>query len=120
MVKYLKTEVNAKLIEALLIRYINMNKYYVVIPNKLIKFLEENYKLNINYIISEMITNLRVNKVKKDLIQIFTLDKKIGETTLESLLQLVEYGNRDIPPSNCISKLLNKSLLQVKNYLGGL
>lgn len=120
MVKYLKTEIDAKLIEALLKRYLQMNKRYVRISVKLIKFLEEEYKLNVNYIINELISNIRVNKVKKDLVQVFVLDKQIGNTTLSDLIQLIEYGNRDIEPSRCINKILNKSLLQVKDYLGGL
>lgn len=120
MVKYLKTEINAKLIEAVLKRYLQINKYYVVIPNKLVKYLDEKYKININYILNELIENVRVDRVKDDIVQIIILNKKINDTTLEELIQLVEYGNTEIQPTRCISRLFNTSLLQVKNYLGGL
>lgn len=119
MVKYLKTEINPKLIEVLLRRYMQINKGYVKISDKLVTYLNEKYKLNLGHILNEMITNLRVGRIKENLVQIYVLDKKIDTTTLWDLLQLIEYGNREIGPCKAVSKLLNKSLMDAKNYLTG-
>ena len=120
MIKYIKTEISSKLVESLLRRYLGLNKRYIVIRNKLTTYLNEKYQLNIYIIIDHLIKDIRVSRLKLDLVQVSIINEKIKDTTLQELLQLVEYGNRDIPPSRCINKLLNKSLLQVKDYLGGI
>lgn len=119
MIKYLKTKVEPSFILQLLKRYLQMNKYSVIISNKLIVYLDKNYKITIYYIIDELINNIRVKPIKKDLLEIVILNEKIEDTSLQELLQLVEYGNLEIQPSRAISKLLRKSLNQVNNYLGG-
>lgn len=119
MIRYLKTKAQPELILQLLKRYLQMNKYSVIIQNKLVVYLDKNYNITIYYIIDELINNIRVKPVNKELLEIVILNEKIEDTTLQELLQLVEYGNLDIQPSKAISKLLQKSLNQVSNYLGG-
>lgn len=119
MLKYLHTSLSGQNIRSVLVYYLYLNKRTVNISNKLVSYLENNYKLNIYYIIDELIRNLKVSNVGDDLVQIYILNKKIGNTTLEGLIQLVEYGNRDVPPSNCISLLFSKSLNQTREFIGG-
>lgn len=119
MVKYLKTLVNVNLIEALLRRYLKINGYMVTVPTKLAKYLKDEYKINFQDILVEVLNNVRVSRVKDSLVQVYIKDKKMGDTTLGGLLELLEYGNRNIQPPKIMTKLFNKSLLQVKSYLGG-
>lgn len=119
MLKYLHTSLSGQNIRSVLVYYLYLNKRNVNISNKLVNYLETKYKINIYYIIDELIRNVKVSNVSKDLVQVYILNKKIGDTTLEGLIQLVEYGNRDVPPSNCISLLFNKSLNQTREFIGG-
>ena len=120
MLKYLHTSLSGQNIRSVLVYYLYLNKRNVNISNKLVNYLETKYKINIYYIIDELIRNVRVSNVGEDLVQVYILNKKIGDTTLEGLIQLVEYGNRDVPPSNCISLLFNKSLNQTREFIGGI
>ena len=120
MIRYLKTKVEPKVVLPLLKRYIQMNKYSVIISDKLSVYLDKNYKITIYYIIDELINCITVKPVKDNLLEIVILNEQIDKTTLQELIQLVEYGNLEIPPSKAISKLLQKSLTQVSNYLGGI
>ena len=116
---YLRTSIQSDLVEKILRKYLFLYKPYVNISDKLIAYLEEKYKLNLNYVLKELIDNIRLNEIEKDLLQITIRDKKINKTSLKELVQLIEFGNRNIPPSKEISKLLTRALNHTKAYLEG-
>lgn len=116
---YIRTSIQSKTVEEILKKNLFLYKPYVRISPKLVDYLEENYRLNLNYVLKELINNIRLNEIEKDLLQITILDKKINKTSLKELVQLIEFGNRSIPPSKEISKLLTRALKHTKAYLEG-
>lgn len=120
MINYLKTSADCFVIKAELKRQLSINKKYVVIPNKLSLYLKEKYNLTIYNIIDKIIMNVNVTRIKNNLVQIFITDINIKDTTLTTIINLIEYGTLDIPASKAISSLFNKCILKVKDYLGGI
>ena len=82
-------------------------------------YLQDNYNIDINDLWNKMISNTKVTTVKKNLLSIEIVDDKINKYNLESILKLLEYGNRDIPPMEIISKIYSRALLLTQNNLGG-
>lgn len=120
MVKYIKTEISEKAVIHVLVYYLKMCKCVVILPNKTTQYIKDIYSINTDRILDKMISNVNVIKVDPDLLSIEILDEKINKTTLKSLVNLIEYGNRDIPASGCISKMFNKAIELTKDSLGGI
>lgn len=120
MIKYLKTEVNSEIIKSLLKRYMIIYKNSIAVPLKLKAYIKDNYKVDFNELVNEIIANVEVKQKEKNLLEIWIRDKSIKETKLLNLAQLIEYGNINIAPYKYYSKLLNKSILAVKSNLGGM
>lgn len=121
MVRYIRTNLDADLIKDLIKRHLDINKYIAInaITDKEKKFIADTYNININKIIAEFINQVRVGNIKDDLLQVYILDKDISNTRLNKLLSLLEYGNRNIKQTKSITRMLNKSVKEVKNYLEG-
>ena len=120
MIKYLNTTQDPKIIESIVKYYLNLNKNSVIISDKLKNYLDENFQITLNEILDLLIINVRVSKVEQDIVSIYILNIPVGDSKLETILQLIEFGNRDIPQTNQISKLLNKTITQTENRLGGI
>ena len=54
---YIRTSIQSKTVEEILKKYLFFYKPYVRISPKLVDYLEENYKLNLNYVLKELINN---------------------------------------------------------------
>ena len=119
MTFYLKTIGSSKYIEPILKYYLKLSINTTMVKNKIIKYLQDNYNIDINDLWNKMISNTKVTTVKKNLLSIETIDDKITKYNLESILKLLEYGNRDIPPMEIISKIYSRALLLTQNNLGG-
>lgn len=120
MVKYIKTKISEKTVIHSLVYYLNMCRCMVILPNKTIEYIKDNFNISIDQILDKMISNINIIKVDQDLLSMEIINEKINKTTLKSLLNLLEFGNRDIPASNCISKIFNKAIELTKDYLGGI
>lgn len=119
MINYLTTEIPAQIVEPIIKYYLNLNKRSVFISDKLNKYLIETFEIDLPEILNKLVNNIRVSQIEKSLLSIYILNESIGEHTLESILQLIEFGNRDFPPTNQITKLLSTSISQTENRLGG-
>lgn len=120
MIKYIKTTTSEKLVINYLKYYLRLCSYIVVLPNRSIKYIKDNYNVSISYIIVKLIHNINIIKVDPDLLSVEIINEKINDTTLKSLIKLIEYGNRDIPGSGCISKMINKAIELTIDCLGGI
>ena len=120
MIKYIKTTVSEKLVIRYLQYYLKLCRYMIILPNRSIKYIKDNYNVSISYIINKLINNVNIIKVDPDLLSVEIIDEKINDTTLKSLIKLIEYGNRDIPGSGCISKMMNRAIELTKDCLGGI
>ena len=121
MIKYLKTAVKNDLISYMIKNYMKSNMYIAssLVSDKEKIYIEETYKVDLNKILSEFIDAIRVVRINNDILEVYSLDKPIGTTSLNKLIQLLEFGNRNIKQTRCISKLLDKSIESVKEYIGG-
>lgn len=120
MIKYIKTTTSEKLVINYLKYYLRLCSYMVVLPNRSIKYIKDNYNVSISYIVVKLINNINIIKVDPDLLSVEIINEKINDTTLKSLIKLIEYGNRDIPGSGCISKMINKAIELTIDCLGGI
>ena len=50
---YIRTSIQSKTVEEILKKYLFFYKPYVRISPKLVDYLEENYKVNLNYVLKE-------------------------------------------------------------------
>lgn len=119
MISYLTTEIPAQIVEPIIKYYLNLNKRSVFITDKLNRYLVETCEVDLAGVLDKLISNIKVSQIEKSLLSIYILNESIGESTLEDILQLIEFGNRDFPPTNQITKLLNKSISQTEDRLGG-
>lgn len=119
MIKYLTTELDPKIIEPIVQYYLKLNKNFVIVSDKLKNYLKENFELTLTDVLDLMVLNVRVSKIEDDIVSVYILNVPVGESSLETILQLIEFGNRDVPPTNQISKLLNRVMLLTENRLGG-
>ena len=119
MTFYLKTIGSSKAIEPIVKYYLKLSTNTFIVKNKIIKYLQDNYNVDIHDLWNIMISNTTVSVVKKTLLSIEIIDDKINNYNLESILKLLEYGNRDIPPTETISKIYSRALLLTQNNLGG-
>lgn len=120
MIKYLKTYIGPNIIKPLLVRYMTIYKNNINVPKKLKQYLQDNYELTISTLASYIISSIDIKSLKDSLIEIRIKDRYIGETKLNKLVQLIEYGSREIPPAKYMSKLMDMSLRSVVDELGGL
>ena len=119
MIKYLKTAVKNDLISYMIKNHMKSNMYIAssLVSDKEKIYIEKTYKVDLNKILSEFIDSIRVVRINSDILEIYSLN--IGTTSLNKLIQLLEFGNRNIKQTRCISKLLDKSIESVKEYIGG-
>ena len=117
---YVKTTVNPNIISPLLTYYLNMYKNDLIIPLKLENYLKNNYNISCKKVIELFIKYIKVNSYKKDIIKINIFDVKVNETRLNTLIQLMEFGNLELPKSELFSTLLKMSINAVKRRLGGI
>lgn len=121
MLWYIKTCCSNDIIASKLGRYLYLNIHNYKLNNKIKEYIESKYDISIKDIIEYLYKNLRVVNMKEDFHQIYILDETIdNKIQLSSLLNLLEYGNRDIPGTKMISSIINKSLDEVKDDLGGI
>jgi hypothetical protein len=117
---FLKTPVDNKTIESILKRHLYIDSFYVNFPSKLNDYLNSNFNVEGKDVLKVMRDNIRIIKYN-DLSNIIFFDVKINDKiSLMKLLQLIEYGNRDVQGSKIITNLLTQGLREVRNDLGGL
>lgn len=119
MTWYLTTLIDPTSIEKTLKYYLNINKYFLIIPDKIIKYIKDDNNIDVQEVIDLTINNTKVSSVKKDLVSIYILNQPVEDTTLESILQLIEFGNRDVYGTKQITKWMNTAISQVRRYIGG-
>ena len=83
-------------------------------------YLKRNYDVSIEDVLIGFIKNLKVNRVKDTLLQIYCDNHSyIKGRNLNELISFLEYGNLEIQPPKIMFKFLNSSLKRTKNILGG-
>lgn len=117
---YLKTEMDSKTVETWLKKYIYLNSVYVNIPNVLKDYLKDNYNIGINQILIAIRNNVRVIRREEKLVQITVLNSDLNNTPLQTLMHLIEYGNRDVQGTKQISILFQRALSCTKDRLWGI
>lgn len=80
------------------------------------KLLQDEFKINIDVLISLFIKNLKINNRKHTDFYINVGDAEINNNNLESIVRTVDYGNSKFPPFN----IFNSSLTYVNNNLEAL
>ena len=115
----LKTEMDVNTVLILVKKYVAFNSVYFNVPQKLSSYLEETYQLSVQQILQALKKSIRVTRSKDDLIHVTLFDSMINNVSLKEVLQLMEYGNREIPPFKLISAFFNNVLTRVQNVLGG-
>mgnify|MGYP006916256333 CR=1 FL=1 len=122
MVKYIKTRSDPELIRLLLINYLQMNKYAAInlFSDKEREKIKTLFDADISKLIYEFIISIRVAPVEKDLLQIYIMDKSINNHRLNNIISALDFGNRELRSTRAITRLLNKSIHQTKNYLEGI
>lgn len=116
---YLKTEIDNKTVESWLKKYIYLNSVYVEIPDKLKTYLKDNYNVDIKQILINIRNNIRVIRCEEKLVQVIILNSDINNTPLQSLMHLVEYGNRELPGTHQISLLFRRALENTRDRFRG-
>lgn len=116
---YLKTEMGAKGVEKQLKRYLYLNSVYVDIPDNFKNYLKLNYNITLNQILIAIRNNTRVLQVDENSVQIIVINTDLNNTSLQSLMQLVEYGNREIQGTHQISLLFQRSIVAVRKMFRG-
>ena len=121
MLWYIKTYCSNEIIASKLSRYLYLNIHNYKLNNQVKEYIESKYDISIKDITNYLYKNLRIVNMNEDFHQIYILDETIDDKIrLSSLLNLLEYGNRDIQGTKMISFIINKSLDEVKDDLGGI
>ena len=121
MVWYIKTICPDSILLPFVKKEVYINSAYAVADIKLTEYLKKEYNLTVFNILRYVYSNLRADTVEPNLHQIYIIDQKVTEKAkLNDLLKVLEYGSLDIKPNRIVSKLMNTSIEQVKNHLGGI
>lgn len=88
---------------------------YVKFPRKLRKYLKANYpELNLKTVSNALQNNYEISRYNDTFLKITFRQTNIGNYSLDTVLQLLEYGNREIEPAHLISKLMDNVLKNLK------
>lgn len=94
---------------------------YVKFPYKLRKYLKVNYpELNLKSVSSALQNTYEISRYNNTFLKITFRQTNIGNYSLDSVLQLLEYGNREIESPHIISKLMDNVLRNLKMRARGL
>lgn len=119
MLFYIKTSVPVNTIYPYLKRYINLYSYYYK-NNSLDNYLVNNYNVSLKYILKQLENNVKIDNINNSFIQVyFDKNKIINNKRLENIIQFLEYGDLNVKSPQLISKIINKSLTELTNNLGG-
>lgn len=117
MVFYFKSNISSKYIQPLIHRYISMelNSYT---NSSLDTYLKNNYNINLKSVIDSINFYCRVTDFKDNVLSIYWNNNIIIENNdLNTIMQLLEYGNLDIPPLKLISGSFTNIIKSIKNRL---
>lgn len=117
MVFYFKSNISSKFIQPLIHRYISMemNNYK---NNSIDNYLKKNYNVDLKTVMNNINFYCRVTDFKANVVSIYWNNNiNIGNSNLDTLIKLLEYGNLNIPPLNLISKSFTNIIRNIKNRL---
>lgn len=94
---------------------------YVKFPYKLRKYLKVNYpELNLKAVSNVLQNTYEISRYNDTFLKITFRQTNIGNYSLDNVLQLLEYGNREIESPHLISKLMDNVLKNLKMRARGL
>lgn len=94
---------------------------YVKFPYKLRKYLKVNYpELNLKAVSNALQNTYEISRYNDTFLKITFRQTNIGNYSLDNVLQLLEYGNREIESPHIISKLMGNVLRNLKMRARGL
>lgn len=81
------------------------------------KYLKKNYKISLEQLVNTVCSNFKISKYGNEYIIRLNKSVKINDTTyLESLVNLVDYGNTEIKGVNFFSSVIKEIEENINNY----
>lgn len=81
------------------------------------KYLKKNYKISLEQLVNTVCNNFKISKYGNEYIIRLNKSVKINDTTyLESLVNLVDYGNTEIKGVNFFSSIIKEIEENINNY----
>ena len=117
MVFYFKSNIPAKFIQPLIHRYISMETGDY--KNNLVdSYLKKNYKVGLKTVTDNINFYCKIADFKDNVLSVYWNNNiSVGDSDLDTLIKLLEYGNLDIPPLQLISKSFTNIVRGIKNRL---